>query len=568
MPGFIISNIGDQISFNEQFACSYIDKQAMIDGFNIRVHTVDKFQNDKLFAETNDYFIVTEGVLLNKMELLKENKTDSLSELIWLHYKKDIKQFINSFVGNTAGAIYDKKNHTWFVWTNHTADATVFVYHNEVNIVIASQFDYIIEHLVSNKISYTFNRDAAYSMLTYGYMCDNRTYANEIIRLMPGECIEIANNNIKQSIYWKLNKKKYDLLSSTTDEIIDGVDERFRKAVKYEFDKDLEYGYSHVSDMSGGFDARMVTWVAHNMGYSPILNIHYSQSNSNEEKISKQICEYLGHILLIRPLDEISFIYDVDRIVGMNYGLSLYSGITGGESILKALNFSAYGIEHTGMIGDVVIGSFLKSTSETKKKELSGLYSYKLQNKISNEHLNIFKDFELQKVYIRGLLGACSSFMIRKKYTEPLAVFLYPDLLEYCMCVPVELRAKHKLYNEWIIKKYPEAAQFNWTYIDAKITEPSWWVQIKKVARKGSAILLHKLKLRVYRQGMNPFFYWYKTKREYREFYEQYFIDNIEHHVFDDELKKDMIYLFENGTPTEKSQVLTVLSAAKLYFRG
>ena len=210
----------------------------------------------------------------------------------------------------------------------------------------------------------------------------------------------------------------------------------------------------------------------------------------------------------------------------------------------------------------------MKSTSETKKKELSGLYSYKLQNKISNEHLNIFKDFELQKVYIRGLLGACSSFMIRKKYTEPLAVFLYPDLLEYCMCVPVELRAKHKLYNEWIIKKYPEAAQFNWTYIDAKITEPSWWVQIKKVARKGSAILLHKLKLRVYRQGMNPFFYWYKTKREYREFYEQYFIDNIEHHVFDDELKKDMIYLFENGTPTEKSQVLTVLSAAKLYFRG
>ena len=164
-----------------------------------------------------------------------------------------------------------------------------FVYHNERNVVIASQFDYIIEHLVSNKISYTFNRDAAYSMLTYGYMCDNRTYANEIIRLMPGECIELANNKIKQSVYWKLNKNKYDLLSSTTDEIIDGVDERFRKAVKYEFEKDLEYGYSHVSDMSGGFDARMVTWVAHNMGYSPILNIHYSQSNSNEEKISKQI---------------------------------------------------------------------------------------------------------------------------------------------------------------------------------------------------------------------------------------------------------------------------------------
>lgn len=566
MPGFIISNTDIHIALTENYAHSYIDKQKRVDNYDILVHTIDKFQKDKLFFENDTFFVVTEGVLLNKKNVLDDSKEITFAEWLWNGYKKTGVLFFKELVGCLSGAIYNKKEKKWVIWTNHTGDATIFWYKKGNYFIVGSQFDYVFDTLMANNIDPTFNKGAAYSMLTYGYMCDNRTYSNEIRRLMPGECLTYDGDNLNEEYYWKLEKKKYDMSTWSKDEIIDGLDEVFRKAVKLEFEKDQEYGYSHIADISGGFDARMVNWVAADEGYTPILNIHYSQSNSDEEHISKKMSEFLGNILLIRPLDDISFIYDIDRIVEMNYGLSLYSGITGGESLLRTINFQTYGIEHTGMIGDVVIGSFLRSEKELKKKELSGLYSTKLVSRMETDHIKKYSDFELQKIYIRGLLGACSSFMIRKKYTEPMAVFLNPDLLEYCMCIPVNYRANHNLYNEWVIKKYPSAAEFEWTYTGSKITEPEVWVKLKKLVKKGSALMLHKLKIRTYRQGMNPFHYWYKTKKEYRDFYLDYFEKNINCSAFDESLKNDLKELFIKGSPVEKSQVLTVLAVGKRYY--
>lgn len=44
-------------------------------------------------------------------------------------------------------------------------------------------------------------------------------------------------------------------------DLIDMLDEKFRAVVKLEFDKDIEYGYKYLVDLSGGLDSRMTSWV-------------------------------------------------------------------------------------------------------------------------------------------------------------------------------------------------------------------------------------------------------------------------------------------------------------------
>jgi asparagine synthase (glutamine-hydrolysing) len=56
-----------------------------------------------------------------------------------------------------------------------------------------------------------------------------------------------------------------------------------------------------------------------------------------------------------------------------------------------------------------------------------------------------------------------------------------------------------------------------------------------------------------------------ETNLELKNFIASYFNENIER-VEDMELKKDCQDLFNNGRTVEKIQVLTLLSALKLYF--
>lgn len=44
----------------------------------------------------------------------------------------------------------------------------------------------------------------------------------------------------------------------TAEDAVELIDRYFRQAVKREFDKDKEYGYEHLVDLSGGLDSRMV----------------------------------------------------------------------------------------------------------------------------------------------------------------------------------------------------------------------------------------------------------------------------------------------------------------------
>lgn len=581
MPGFYITNFTQALfieemvpkSFNDNKtpirpAVSYITGGLKFDDMVLNYHSLDKFANDKVLIAESDFALATEGALLNAHALCRETG-EGLAHAIWHKYNVQGTKCFAQFLGPFSGAIYDRHNYIITAWTNHTGDAPVFYYCCDGYFCIASQVDWILDTLQRNGCSITLDEQAAYSMLTYAYMYDGRTYAQEIKRLMPGTCLTISLSDGQEKIdtYWQLTSDKFDLSHLSEDEIIDQMDERFRAAVALEFEKDREYGYAHIADLSGGFDGRMVNWVARDMGYGPILNLHYSQADSHEEEFTKKLAFQMGNTLLLRPLNDLNFLYDLERIISMNYGLSLYCGITGGESLLRSINFAEYGMEHTGMVGDVVIGSYLSSPHELYKKGIAGAYSIRLLNRLDTKHLERYPNREMQMMYIRGMMGMNGTFMIRRYYTEGTSPFQNPDFLSFCMSIPVDLRAGHKLYDKWVLKKYPEAAQVAWTGNNLKITTARWHRYAKRVKGGLYRRTLGRFSKGIDKRGMNPFDWWWQENTKFRSYYQNYYDEHINNlPELSDHIKNDISTFWSECQPLEKAQVLTLLAALKFYF--
>ena len=150
------------------------------------------------------------------------------------------------------------------------------------------------------------------------------------------------------------------------------------------------------------------------------------------------------------------------------------------------------------------------------------------------------------------------------------------------------------VYFDWILRKYPEAARYIWEgsggyikpidneaqkrylkvfgYTIPHFSEPEFREYIK-------GFILRRLGLRkkvnkpqdkhtfvlASKENMNPVDYWYATNPELKSFMDNYWIENKDL-VKDSQLKEDMRYLYEDCVAVyDKMQVLTVLSAIKMY---
>ena len=67
---------------------------------------------------------------------------------------------------------------------------------------------------------------------------------------------------------------------------------------------------------------------------------------------------------------------------------------------------------------------------------------------------------------------------------------------------------------------------------------------------------------------MNPMDYWYGRDEKVRAYLDGMYEERIGSAVLSKELAEDMRRLYREGAFTEKSLVLTVLSAVHLYFEG
>lgn len=418
-----------------------------------------RFSGDQVFDADKKGILFADGVLLNLAELKAEYRTDSLPEIVRRSGAETNGVFFKRFIGPFCGSFYDAERDELSAYGNQTGDTFVFYSCARGCRIISNDFNLVDAVLRENGAERTFNEAAAACLLSFGFMIDGKTQVREIMRVLPGEYVRMDGAGRTEP--FKYHFFSFQPRETAMDKAIELVDQGFRAAVRRCFEKDREYGAEeHLADLSGGLDSRMTAWVAHDMGYGPAVYLNYCQSGSKEVNCASRVASELDGQFYHKQLDDAAFLYEIDRLVEMNYGLSLYCGITGGEQMLRTLDTSRFVLEHTGQIGDAVIGVL---GDVTRKKGQDVAHTIRNSSKavweVPPETIGSFETPEAFAMYTRVFLGALSSHVIRRHYICAASPFMDPDFLSLCFSLPLELRKDHALYWAWVDRKYPRAGR-------------------------------------------------------------------------------------------------------------
>ena len=93
---------------------------------NIEQFSVDKFRENKLWIDNEDFFIVTDGVITNINELTEKYSVSSNEELIVKMLRQ--KDFFKDFRGHFVGFLLLKKQNIMLAFNNHSGSKKLFYY--------------------------------------------------------------------------------------------------------------------------------------------------------------------------------------------------------------------------------------------------------------------------------------------------------------------------------------------------------------------------------------------------------------------------------------------------------
>ena len=526
----------------------------------------DNRSYDSFKTESDDGSIFLQGILLNKAEIIKNYKVDNFEKYLSKEIIKDII-ILKELRGSYYGYFNDVKNKKLYIFNDHLGTKNIYYYHKSDELIITTKYN----NFLQDKMRLNGNR--AKMLLSYGYMIDDNTILEGVKKLLPGSILSVDYTSLYSPLVESVNYFRFsdDKINISSEDAIEKLDELFKVAVRRQFEKDKEHNKKHLVALSGGLDSRMTVWVAHSMGYTEQINFTFSQSDYLDETIAKKIATDLKHEWIFKFLDNGNFLYSVDEITDISGGNVLYYGLAHSNSFLKLLNFDELGILHSGQLGDVIIGSFIKNFDSDQLNSLGAAYSelglklYSYQKSYKS-----FEEREIDLMYQRAINGANSGLMLINSYTETFSPFYDIDFMEFCISLPIKMRMNHNLYKKWILQKYPDAANYVWETTKRKINtrEPRFNILGRKIYLSDlKDSFLRKLHLKkvpiATKNNMNPLQYWYETNFHMRYFIDQYYLDNIDLLNYDEELKDITIKLFEEGSAVEKNQVLSLLSILK-----
>ncbi|MDR0940835.1 MAG: hypothetical protein LBM68_01275 [Bacteroidales bacterium] len=524
----------------------------------VEQNTAKRFIDEKLWIETDNFFIVTEGVITNLQLLFTKYSVSTYEELISKIYTQS--RFFKEFTGNFAGYMFLKKENKHILFNNHSGTKKVFYFENDCYCIFSTDLFTLVKKLDELNIAKSLNVEAAYLLLTHGCMYENLTLVHEVKQLRAGEYLSMENNcSATKDFYFHLNN-----IAETTDnegDIIENLDKKFKRAINLEYNQDERHGFTSVSTLSGGLDSRMTTLVALHNQISTIQCICFSEENYADEIIAREITQTYNLPLHMWHLSAYGLMA-IDDVVKVNDGLTLYSGASHAFEALCNYTVPNVGLLHTGTIGDRIMGSF----SQFKPKKHNELHAelWKKATFITNRYKDDYANEELYLMYNYAFAAENNGFLFYDVFGESSSPFLEPDFMSYALSIPQKLRYGRRIYVEWIRKKYPDAANFTWETIGGKPTNNEillCYYRYKRAMEKRLPFT-HSM----WKKGMNPEQLWYDTTPEVQKYVDNYFEEHIHKLEKYAELQTDAIVLYKTGGIIEKTQVLTLLAALKLLF--
>lgn len=464
------------------------------------------FSEEKLAGWREDRYFLLDGLVFNWDEL-EGAKAGEGHLALAARLQEKTGRFFQALEGTFCGLVYDRTKEELLLYTNATGDRPVYYLEDEDGLWAGQDYNRLIEILRRAGKALPPDPLAFRSMVVFGSMQDDRTWVEGIKRLTAGMCLEKRGKGPAKSFRYHSFDTSRPTLERSEAEWIEALDASFRRCLKRQLDLDQKYGLTSLLDLSGGLDSRMLVAVAHAMGYSKAILLSYASMGSDEEEIAQEVALGTRYPFFFMGLDDGNFLLDLEGLVRSNFGAAYYIGITGGKRLLSTLNGEGFGMEHTGLLGDIADGGYLDGPD--------GNY-YRL-----NQHIQPGPDFFQAKVhypnfetfyfYTRGCLWGLSSMLTRRKYGESFSPFMQKEFLELSHQIPVALRHPNGIFRKWLVEKYPQAADIPYANGMVKISWP-WWRQklhkaftyrLKGLRRRFNAVFFPKSRWRDSR-SMNP----------------------------------------------------------------
>lgn len=528
---------------------------------------------DRCFEELQGWFFLFDGPLLNREELLMRYKCDTTVELLHaLVSRLGVRGALSELRGPFSGAFLDLVSQELFAFANQTGDAAAYVLEGKAKggqpfRAFANSFDLLASVASNNEVALALDERAARMMLSYGYMVDDATFAEEVRRVLPGTLRKVGRPFLSAPLstepYWELNYRPDERL--TLGEATERLDILFRQAVRREFEKDREMDAPrHLVDMSGGLDSRMVNVVASSLGYENFVNLSFSQSGSADHRYALEYANLMRNDFIHHPIDTGNSLLHPRLNLRLNSGAASYPGVTGGRLLLQSLNPDMFGVSHTGQLGDVVFGSYASSPRVVAAEPFSGASS-KL-----HEFPDLTKgaDHSIEEVFVmrrRGFLGMTGGSLLRSHYLPVTSPFLDVDVLDEAFSVPLRLRHGHRLYKHWIAQYYPEALATPTTRQMGRLGLPG---RVREFSRRASAGIWNKVQAQLARQGraprfvgggMNPAQRWYLENSDVRDLVASYWALGL-----DTPLPPHLRILIETSFTSPESSIWDKLQAVSV----
>ncbi|TXB66911.1 hypothetical protein FRY74_01645 [Vicingus serpentipes] len=509
-----------------------------------------KFLNDKIFTETPDFIIGIDGVILNLSQLKKQHNIIDYTALI-IHLFDLDKQFFKQFKGDFSGFIFNKNTEELICFTNHIGSQKLFYSQLDSSTIVSHRLETVTQFRKENRL----NVVAAYELMTFGGMIENKTLATDVYRLLGGEQLTVTPTSFKVSKYLDFNFVK--ATDTDSKKAIQKLDELFTSLITLEYEKDKEYGYEHFATLSGGLDSRMNVMAANRMGYQT-HNFCFSQSNYDDHKIAEQISNDLNNKFSFISLDNAEYLTQLDENIEIYDGLIFYLASAHYNYTLNNLDREKSGLIHTGQIGDAILGGFV---SLSKPNYFSSMMSKKLEHKLAPIDTSKYASEETFKLYNRLFnVTTAGCYVSSHHQSYIVAPFLDPEFIALCLSLHPNLKKEGKIYLEWINKLRPEVAKYKWEKTGFR-PDAQWKNKLSQYSKKVK-ITYYTVTNQQHKTSMNPYDYWYNNNKEVALFFENTFKNQIDC-ISNSELKKDVCFLFETGNTIEKSMVLTLLSTIK-----
>lgn len=554
----------DLSDFNTEIRAEEIKGES----FLVLRNVTKKFQADKILEHHEGIALVTEGVILNRTEIEEKNEK-ALSRSLIEHYKNGtLSNAMKELRGSFSGIIVDVETQKVTVFLDQLATKTLFYYQFKDGVVIASEVRSIANFCKMNGLPISLSMVGAYSMLTYGYMYLNNTLVKEIKRLREGSIYCFRKDEINVERYHEFSSIDEAKAEISDDVAIDEINTLFRRGLGLAIDKNKEYKYLDPIPLSAGMDCRMTAFVYHDLQDNPALNFTYSETGEYDFSVPSRMAHDLGNKWLFKSLDHGLDLYNIDESVKIADGLVYYAWPAQLMDFLRYANTREWGIIHTGVLGDVVIDSFVKVGASRKYKLGDGAFSIKLIDKLKKYVPEPVFDYEHGMLSNRGINGACLGYSLTfRHFTEDISPFLFIDLFDYCLSLPLNKRQRHRLYYAWVRKYYPEALEYKHNGISPKgKIEVSLKGKTYRI-RAIPDILKNKIRKKLNpNYGMNPLDGWYSENKKLKMTMDNYFYTNVRCLERWNELYSDVNDLYTTGNTKEKIQAISLVGSIKMFF--